>query len=163
VSYNAAYARFEHNPVRQIAYSVWSQNPRMTVTELVPAIEAATGEKLAVRTVQGWRHTDKWEARLARDMLSGSEVYVAQVVTDLRVAAPFSVAYLDAVAQGRQPPDAQRIQAAKAILAENRGLLAMMADALTPKGGEDTPSDTRSLDAMTDDELLTYSQQLQRG
>jgi hypothetical protein len=104
----------------------------MTVTELMPVIEAALGEKVALRTVQDWRHRDKWEQRLAREMLAGSEVYVSQVVTDLRVAAPFSVAYLSSVAQGKEEGDSLRIAAAKAILAENRSLLALMADVLRP-------------------------------
>jgi hypothetical protein len=130
--HNAKSARYEDNPARQIAYSAWSQNPGMTVTELMPVIEAALGEKVALRTVQDWRHRDKWEQRLAREMLAGSEVYVSQVVTDLRVAAPFSVAYLSSVAQGREEGDALRIQAAKAVIAENRAMIVLMADMLKP-------------------------------
>jgi hypothetical protein len=89
-------------------------------------------------------------------MLAGSEVYVAQVVTDLRVAAPFAVAYLDAVAQGRQEPDAGRISAAKAILSENRGMLAMMADALRPKEEE---GEVALSSALSDEELLALALQ----
>jgi hypothetical protein len=136
MSYNASHARYENNPARQIAYSAWTQDTSKTVTELVPVIEAAIGEKRAVRTVQQWRHTDKWEQRLAREMLAGSEVYVSQVVTDLRVAAPFSVNYLDAVAQGKVAGDALRIQAAKAVIAENRAMIVLMAEALSPKEEE---------------------------
>jgi hypothetical protein len=111
----------------------------MTVTELMPVIEAAVGEKVAVRTVQDWRHRDKWEQRLAREMLAGSEIYVSQVVTDLRVAAPFSVNYLDSVAQGKVAVDMGRIAAAKAILAENRSMIVLMADMLKPKEEEPVP------------------------
>jgi hypothetical protein len=156
LTYNASHARWENNPARQIAYSVWASDPRKPVTELLPAIESAIGEKLAVRTVQEWRKRDQWESRLARDMLAGSEVYVAQVVTDLRVAAPFAVAYLDAVAQGRQEPDAQRISAAKAILSENRGMLAMMADALRPKEEE---GEVALSPALSDEELYALAMQ----
>jgi hypothetical protein len=137
--HNAKSARYEDNPARQIAYSAWSQQPSMTVTELMPVIEAAVGEKVAVRTVQDWRHRDKWEQRLAREMLAGSEIYVSQVVTDLRVAAPFSVNYLDSVAQGKVAVDMGRIAAAKAILAENRSMIVLMADMLKPKEEEPVP------------------------
>jgi hypothetical protein len=137
--HNAKSARYEDNPARQIAYSAWSQKPSMTVTELMPVIEAAVGEKVAVRTVQDWRHRDKWEQRLAREMLAGSEIYVSQVVTDLRVAAPFSVNYLDSVAQGKVAVDMGRIAAAKAILAENRSMIVLMADMLKPKEEEPVP------------------------
>jgi type II secretory pathway component PulM len=129
---NASFARYENNPARQIAYSVWSQHPGLPTTELLPMVEAAVGEKVAYRTLHDWRHRDKWEQRLAREMLAGSEVYVSQVVTDLRVAAPFSVAYLSSVVDGKVAPDQGRIAAAKAILAENRSLLALMADVLRP-------------------------------
>jgi hypothetical protein len=139
MAHNAKSARYEDNPARQIAYSAWSQQPSMTVTELMPVIEAAVGEKVAVRTVQDWRHRDKWEQRLAREMLAGSEIYVSQVVTDLRVAAPFSVNYLDSVAQGKVAVDMGRIAAAKAILAENRSMIVLMADMLKPKEEEPVP------------------------
>jgi DNA-binding transcriptional regulator YdaS (Cro superfamily) len=151
MSYNASHARYENNPARQIAYSAWTQDTSKTVTELVPVIEAAIGEKLAVRTVQQWRHTDKWEQRLAREMLAGSEVYVSQVVTDLRVAAPASVNYLDSVAQGKVAPDALRIQAAKAVIAENRSMIVLMADMLKP--AEDEPVTQVSSD-ISNEELL---------
>lgn len=124
------------------------------MTELLPAIEAAIGEKLAARTVQDWKHRDKWEARLSREMLAGSEVFVSQVVTDLRVAAPSSVAYLDSVVQGKVAPDPQRIQAAKAILSENRGILALMADAMRPKEEE---ASVVSLDGLTTEELMAMA------
>jgi hypothetical protein len=133
---NASYARFENNPARQIAYSVWSQQPGLPTTELLPLVEAAVGEKVAYRTLHDWRHRDKWEQRLAREMLAGSEIYVSQVVTDLRVAAPFSVNYLDSVAQGKVAGDGLRIQAAKAVIAENRAMIVLMAEALSPKEEE---------------------------
>jgi hypothetical protein len=133
---NASYARFENNPARQIAYSVWSQQPGLPTTELLPLVEAAVGEKVAYRTLHDWRHRDKWEQRLAREMLAGSEIYVSQVVTDLRVAAPSSVAYLSSVAQGKVAGDGLRIQAAKAVIAENRAMIVLMAEALSPKEEE---------------------------
>jgi hypothetical protein len=154
MAYNASHARYEDNPARQIAYSVWTQDTSKTVTELVPVIEAATGEKLAVRTVQDWRHRDQWEQRLARDMLAGSEVYVSQLVTDLRVAAPTSVRYLNDVVEGTVRPDAGRIAAAKAILSENRGILALMADALKPAEEEARVTVSHEL---TDAELLALA------
>jgi hypothetical protein len=146
---NASFARFENNPARQIAYSVWSQNPRLPTTELLPLVEAAVGEKVAYRTLHDWRHRDKWEQRLAREMLAGSEVFVSQLVTDLRVAAPYSVSYLDSVAQGKVAVDMGRIAAAKAILAENRGLLALMAESLRPK--EEEPVSQVSSDISTEE------------
>jgi 3-polyprenyl-4-hydroxybenzoate decarboxylase len=69
-------------------------------------------------------------------MLAGSEIYVSQVVTDLRVAAPSSVAYLSSVAQGKVAGDGLRIQAAKAVIAENRAMIVLMAEALSPKEEE---------------------------
>jgi hypothetical protein len=57
-------------------------------------------------------------------------------VTDLRVAAPFSVNYLDSVAQGKVAGDGLRIQAAKAVIAENRAMIVLMAEALSPKEEE---------------------------
>jgi DNA-binding transcriptional regulator YdaS (Cro superfamily) len=136
---NASYARFENNPARQIAYSVWSQQPGLPTTELLPLVEAAVGEKVAYRTLHDWRHRDKWEQRLAREMLAGSEIYVSQVVTDLRVAAPSSVAYLSSVVEGKVAGDALRIQAAKAVIAENRAMVVLMADMLRPKEEEPVP------------------------
>jgi DNA-binding transcriptional regulator YdaS (Cro superfamily) len=147
MAHNASFARFDDNPARQIAYSAWSQNPGMTATELLPVIEAALGEKVALRTVQDWRHRDKWEQRLAREMLAGSEVYVSQVVTDLRVAAPSSVAYLSSVAEGKVAGDALRIQAAKAVIAENRAMVVLMADMLKP--AEEAPVPQVSSDIST--------------
>jgi hypothetical protein len=161
MAYNAKSARYEDNPARQIAYSVWSQDTSRTVTELVPLVEAAIGEKVAVRTVQDWRHRDQWEQRLARDMLAGSEVYVSQLVTDLRVAAPSSVAYLSSVVEGRIQPDPQRIAAAKAILSENRGILALMAEVL--RGSDAVTAESQTLDDLSDADLLKYQAELQRG
>jgi hypothetical protein len=161
MAYNAKSARYEDNPARQIAYSVWSQDTSRTVTELVPLVEAAIGEKVAVRTVQDWRHRDQWEQRLARDMLAGSEVYVSQLVTDLRVAAPSSVAYLSSVVEGRIQPDPQRIAAAKAILSENRGILALMAEVL--RGSDAVTAESHTLDDLSDADLLKYQAELQRG
>jgi hypothetical protein len=137
--HNASFARYENNPARQVAYSAWSQNPGQSIRELVPVVEAVLGEKVAERTLHDWRHRDKWESRLAREMLAGSEVYVAQVVTDLRVAAPSSVAYLSSVAEGKVAGDALRIQAAKAVIAENRAMVVLMADMLRPKEEEPVP------------------------
>jgi hypothetical protein len=149
--HNASFARYENNPARQIAYSVWSQQPGLATTELLPLVEAAVGEKVAYRTLHDWRHRDKWEQRLAREMLAGSEIYVSQVVTDLRVAAPSSVAYLASVANGEQAADALRIQAAKAVIAENRAMVVLMADMLKP--AEDEPVSQVSSD-ISDAELL---------
>jgi DNA-binding transcriptional regulator YdaS (Cro superfamily) len=149
--HNASFARYENNPARQIAYSVWSRQPGLPTTELLPLVEAAVGEKVAYRTLHDWRRRDKWEQRLAREMLAGSEIYVSQVVTELRVAAPASVNYLDSVAQGKVAGDALRIAAAKAVIAENRAMIVLMADMLRP--AEEEPAHQVSAD-ISDAELL---------
>jgi hypothetical protein len=72
-------------------------------------------------------------------------------VTELRVAAPASVNYLDSVAQGKVAGDALRIAAAKAVIAENRAMIVLMADMLRP--AEEEPAPQVSAD-ISDAELL---------
>ena len=75
---NVAYARFENNPVRQAAYRLWSEDVQRPVTELLPAIEAETGAKVALRTVQDWRHRDEWDLRYAREAAARPDQPIAR-------------------------------------------------------------------------------------
>ena len=129
---NASYARYENNPARQVAYRIWANNSSTPITELMPAIEAAVGEKVALRTVQGWRHRDNWDERLAWELLAKSERIVIDHVIGARVAAPEALAYLRSVVSGDVIGTPERVSAAKALIAENRALIVAMAGKLTP-------------------------------
>jgi hypothetical protein len=155
LTYNAAFARFENNPARQAAYRIWAADHTKPITELMPAINAAARENLALRTVQEWRHRDHWDDRLAWELLATSERIVIDHVIGLRVAAPESIAYLRAVVSGDAVPDPGRISAAKTLIAENRVLVVAMAERLVP------PDDSTPVLAedLTNEELLALALQ----
>ena len=110
LTHNARYARFEDSPTRQLAYQLWAQSPDRPIPEWLPDLEAAAGGKVALRSVQRWRHDDNWERRLAEEVLAASGVSVFEQVRRLRVAALPAIRYLDAVARGEEDkPDRTRI------------------------------------------------------
>ena len=123
---NASYARYENNPARQAAYQLWALDPSRPVTEIMPAIEAVAGEKVAVRTVQDWRHRDRWEVRYAEEQAAQSGVLVIEHVKRLRVAAPEQVSYLHKVANGEEPYDHNRVQVARFLVTEAGKLLSVL-------------------------------------
>jgi hypothetical protein len=123
---NVAFARFENNPARQEAYRLWSEDVSRPLTELLPALNAAVGSNLALRTVQDWRHRDNWELRYAEEEAAESGVLVVQHVKRIRVAAPVSVSYLDQVARGELAYDRGRVEVAKFLVTEAGKLLAVL-------------------------------------
>ena len=129
---------------------------------MLPELEAATGGKVALRTVQEWRHRDRWDERLALESLAASEGSVIRHVVGLRVAAPEAIEYLRSIVSGSLPPDAQRIQAARALISENRAIILAAVDHLGK--GTDLPAVSEvALDGMTDAELLAYQEKLRQG
>ena len=153
---NASYARFENNPARQLAYRIWANNSSAPITELMPEIEAAVGEKVALRTVQGWRHRDKWDDRLAWELLAKSERIVIEHVIGARVAAPEAIAYLRSVVAGEVLGTPERISAAKALVAENRArMLAMVGKLVQPEMTENV--------ALSEAELLALEPKWEPG
>jgi hypothetical protein len=123
---NVAYARYEKNPARQEAYRLWSEDVSRSTMSLLPAIEAATGEKVAYRTVQEWRHRDQWELRYAQEQAAASGVLVIEHVRKQRVAAPSASDYLTAVREGREPYDRGRVEIAKFQVEQANKLLTIL-------------------------------------
>lgn len=126
MSQNVAFARYENNPARQEAYRLWSEDVQQSTMSLLPALERFTGEKLAYRTVQNWRHMDQWELRYAKEQAAESGVLVIEHVRKLRVAAPSALDYLAAVRAGDEPYDRGRVEVAKFEVAEAGKLLSIL-------------------------------------
>ena len=113
---NVAFARFEDNPARQLAYQLWAVDPSRPISELLPELRAEIGQNLAERTVYDWRRRDEWDKRLAEEVLASSGLSVFEQVRRLRVAALPAIRYLDAVARGEQKPDRLRMDACKFLV-----------------------------------------------
>lgn len=154
MSQNVAYARFENNPARQEAYRLWAVDPSVPITELLPSIEAAIGAKVALRTVQDWRHRDEWERRYAEEQAAESGVQVIRHVVKLRVAAPSALDYLAAVRSGVEPYDAGRVRVAMFEVAEAGKLLAAypILQAVAPEAQVISASELLALETPYDPE-----------
>lgn len=133
----ASHARYDKSEARQVAYRLWRDSPDTPITQLLPKIEAAIGDKLALRTVQHWRHTDRWDERRAIEELDAAAVFVADGIRGMRVAYPVAAQYLHDVAAGIVRPNALRMRAAQVIVAENRALAELTRDRLA-RPAEDT-------------------------
>lgn len=129
---NASYARYENNPIRQLAYQLWASAPEKPVTEWMPELDAAAGEKVAVRTVQRWRHDDRWDERFAEEVIASSGLSVFEQVRRLRVAALPAIRYIDQVARGEVKPDRLRLDAAKFLVQQSASLHQFAAKSMAP-------------------------------
>ena len=127
---NASYARWENSPGRQLAYRTYAADPSLPATAIARQLETVHGLKVAVRTVQDWRERDQWEKRRALERLAESEVSIPEMIAGLRVAAPLAVAYVHAVMDGREKPDALRLRAADLLIRENRAFTELLKDQL---------------------------------
>jgi hypothetical protein len=154
---NASYARYENNPARQAAYELWRIDPSKPVTELMPAIDEVAGEKVAVRTVQRWRHDDRWELRYAEEEAARSGILVIEHVKRLRVAAPVHVSYLDKVARGLEKYDRGRVEVAKFLVTEAGRLLSVLPAVQVAV----TAEATASLSDLSIEELLAMTSEEQ--
>lgn len=126
MSQNVAYARYDNNPTRQEAYRLWSEDVTRHITEFLPELEVFAGEKLALRTVQNWRHMDNWELRYAQEQAASSGVLVVEHVRKLRVAAPSALDYLASVRSGAEAYDAGRVRVAMFEVQEAGKLLSLL-------------------------------------
>ena len=148
MSQNASYARFENNPARQYAYYLYAADPSKPITEWIDELETYTGEKVAVRTVQDWRHRDKWETRFAEEVLAASSASVFEQVRRLRVAALPAITYLDRVARGEEKPDRLRMDAAKFLVQQSASV-----HQLAASGKSVSPDGLDALGNLSDEEL----------
>ena len=126
----ARYARWENSPGRQLAYRAYAADPSLPAAAIARQLESVHGLKVAVRTVQDWRDRDQWEKRRALERLADSAVSIPEMITGLRVAAPLAVAYVHAVMDGREEPDALRLRAADLLIKENRAFTELLKDQL---------------------------------
>ena len=155
---NVSYARYENNPARQLAYQLWASQPDKPITEWIEDLEAAAGGKVALRTVQRWRHDDRWDERFAEEVIASSGLSVFEQVRQIRVAALPAIRYVDQVARGEVEPDRLRLEAAKFIIQQSAALHQHVASAPGP-----AVLPAVSLDTMSDAELLDYQDQLRNG
>lgn len=153
--YNAKYARFADNPARQMAYRLFAQDPSRPITDWLPELERLAGQKIAVRTVQQWRHTDAWDRRYAEESAAYSGSSSVQAVVRLRVAAPIAVAYLDAVARGEESYDHGRVQTARFIVGEHTKLMLAHPVAVEPPDAGELLGD---ISVLSDQELYALAQ-----
>jgi hypothetical protein len=133
---NAAFARFEDNPARQLAYQLWAADPSRPISELLPELRAELGENVATRTVYDWRERDHWEKRLAEEVLAASGVSVFEQVRRLRVAALPAIRYIDSVARGEVKPDRLRMEAAKFLVQQSAAVHQLAAGKLPDAGAQ---------------------------
>ena len=144
----ANHARWENSPGRQLAYRTWAADPSVSVAQLVRQLDATHGLKLAERTVRDWRERDQWEKRRALERLADSEVSIPQMIVGLRVAAPMAVAYVRAVMDGREEPNALRLRAADLLIRENRAFTELLKDQLMQPLPEAAPLSDADLLAL---------------
>jgi hypothetical protein len=130
--HNAAYARFENNPARQLAYQMFADDPSRAITEWLPALRQEIGENVAARTVQEWRHRDRWEQRYAEERAAESGVLVVEHVRRVRVAVPHLVSYLDRIARGEEAYDRGRVEVARFLIGEAGRFLSVLPQVQLP-------------------------------
>lgn len=142
---NAAFARFEDNPARQLAYQLWAADPSRPISELLPELRAELGENLATRTVYDWKERDRWEKRLAAEVLASSGLSVFEQVRRLRVAALPAIAYVDQVSRGAVKADRLRLEAAKFLIQQSASVHRFAAEQM-PEPEPLSPSDLLALE-----------------
>ena len=145
---SASHARWENSPGRQLAYRTYAADPSLPATAIARQLESVHGLKVAVRTVQDWRERDQWEKRRALERLAESEVSIPEMIAGLRVAAPMAVAYVRAVMDGREKPDALRLRAADLLIRENRAFTELLKDQLMQPLPEAAPLSDADLLAL---------------
>lgn len=145
---SASHARWENSPGRQLAYRAYATDPSLPAAAIARQLESVHGLKVAVRTVQDWRERDHWEKRRALERLADSEVLIPEMITGLRVAAPLAVAYVHAVMDGREKPDALRLRAADLLIKENRAFTELLKDQLLQELPQPAPLSDADLLAL---------------
>ena len=137
---------------RDLAYDLWTWTHNGNYRELA----RATG--VAESTLRNWARKDDWRVRSVRDRLDLQPEDVRQATASILAAGgPAAAAYLNGVVEGVEPPDKNRITAAKILLdAQGFAPAHYSPDRDKPKPARVIPDD---LSSLSTEELLALEAQ----